>query len=169
MTSYKCTLFGSSLSNNTATNVGGWRGAFQVVITASNGYTLSPVPPPAPCDGWAPPKSRNGGAVVQPSKCMGQNFFPGPYDPRLCAAYGQAQTAFNKAGLQSGQSYSACNMFNSYMVSRNGVPMGTFCSLFTDDVAGPGSWIGGASNGFQWGVDSSWSYVASVVDDGVVD
>ncbi|OTA34844.1 hypothetical protein BTJ68_05361 [Hortaea werneckii EXF-2000] len=47
MTSYKCTLWGSSIDGSLATNQGGYREDFHVVITASNGYdrTNSTIPP----------------------------------------------------------------------------------------------------------------------------
>lgn len=38
MTSFGCTLWGSELDSTTATNTGGTREQFQVVITGSNGY-----------------------------------------------------------------------------------------------------------------------------------
>lgn len=38
MTSFKCTLWGSSINSTMATNSGQWREDFQVVITGSNGY-----------------------------------------------------------------------------------------------------------------------------------
>ncbi|KAG9705828.1 hypothetical protein KCU73_g17846, partial [Aureobasidium melanogenum] len=47
ITNYKCTLWGSNLDASTATNQGGWREDFNVVVTASNGYdaTNTTLPP----------------------------------------------------------------------------------------------------------------------------
>jgi hypothetical protein len=48
ITNFKCTLWGSNLEAATATNQGGWRGDFAVVVTGSNGYdaTNTTLPPP---------------------------------------------------------------------------------------------------------------------------
>ncbi|KAI4785886.1 hypothetical protein E4T45_13964, partial [Aureobasidium sp. EXF-8846] len=48
ITNFKCTLWGSNLEAATATNQGGYRGDFAVVVTGSNGYdaTNTTLPPP---------------------------------------------------------------------------------------------------------------------------
>lgn len=47
ITNFKCTLWGSNLEAATATNQGGWREDFNVVVTGSNGYdaTNTTLPP----------------------------------------------------------------------------------------------------------------------------
>lgn len=37
ITNYKCTLWGSAVTEQTATNVGQWRNQFHVGVTGSNG------------------------------------------------------------------------------------------------------------------------------------
>ncbi|KAI7238009.1 hypothetical protein KC330_g2866 [Hortaea werneckii] len=46
MTSFKCTLWGSSIDASVATNMGSYREQFHVVITASNGYDKTDVTVP---------------------------------------------------------------------------------------------------------------------------
>ncbi|KAF1823978.1 uncharacterized protein K489DRAFT_378354 [Dissoconium aciculare CBS 342.82] len=49
MTTFKCTLWGSSISAALATNTGQWQEDFQVVITASNGYDKTDNTTPPEC------------------------------------------------------------------------------------------------------------------------
>ena len=83
--------------------------------------------------------------------------------------YAQAQTSKNKqiATQKGASSYTPCNMFNAYMVHRNGVPQGTYCALF--DTVLSTAWAGfqGGFNGNDFfGVRSSWTYALSELDDG---
>ncbi|KAF2089477.1 hypothetical protein K490DRAFT_20598, partial [Saccharata proteae CBS 121410] len=164
ITNYKCTLWGSSINATTATNQGGWRDDFQVVIVGSNGYNKinTTITPPSCGSNWnSGSQCSSGGAISKPSCNVGNHFFPGPYNPTVCAAYAEAQTAKNKAaaGWWSMWMYQPCNMFNSYMVKKNGVPMGTYCSLFNTEV--DHSWatyFGGVSGSDKFDIETSMTY-----------
>ncbi|OHE97581.1 hypothetical protein CORC01_07196 [Colletotrichum orchidophilum] len=166
ITNYKCTLWGSGVDKAAATNTGQTRDGFQVVIAGSNGYektnTTTPVTPP----GWTNPQGCGGVAHSHPSTCMGQKFFPGPFDASLCATYAASQNAQNSKsiGLSSwasffGYSPLKCNFFNAFMVKQNGVAKGTYCSLFTQQYQpSAASYIPSFSAGFSWSIESSWSF-----------
>jgi hypothetical protein len=160
ITNYKCTLWGSGVDAASANNFGGYRLDFAVVITGSNGYakTNNTTPPSQP--GWSEPTPCHGGAIDRPSCFVGSDFFPGPYDPSVCASYAKSQTAYNKKHADSKGKYSPCNMFNAYMVKKNGRPLGTYCSLYNEDMdtgkyaSFKGSWSGKD----YYGLESSWTY-----------
>lgn len=100
---------------------------------------------------------------------MGSNFYPGPFDPSVCALYAQAQTATNKQVAQGkgASSYTPCNMFNAYMVQKNGVAQGTYCQLFDTPLSSSWASFGGAWSGSDYfGVQSSWTYSLSAQLDG---
>jgi len=59
-------------------------------------------------------------------------FNEGPYDPSLCAAACESQTKFDKEHLvDANGEYKPCNFFTSYILTKNGVPLGTYCALYT--------------------------------------
>jgi hypothetical protein len=59
-------------------------------------------------------------------------FNTNPYDPSLCAAACEAQTQFDKQHIvDANGEYKPCNFFTSYILTRNGVPLGTYCALYT--------------------------------------
>ncbi|KAK5011044.1 hypothetical protein LTR28_006121 [Elasticomyces elasticus] len=169
ITNYKCTLWGAALAAAEATNTGGWREQFQVAVVASNAYDKTPTAVPALCAGWDAPKNCSGRAVDAGAFFMGANFFPGPFDPALCAGYAALQTASNRklAGLWSWYSYTPCNMFNAYYVRRNGKAVGTYCALYDTPLGGKwATYAGSQSGGDRFDVESSWTYALSVQDSG---
>ncbi|ESZ89475.1 hypothetical protein SBOR_10140 [Sclerotinia borealis F-4128] len=172
ITNYKCTLWGSGVDSASATNAGQYRDQFQVVITGSNGYSKIVAPPTQP--GWQPPQQCGGGSKAHshPSTCLGQAFFPGPYNPAVCAGYATAQNAKNLALVSSWMQliykfldYSPyeCKFFNSYVLKKNGKPLGTYCSLFTQVYAGSAATYSiGVQGEDSWSCDNSYSYSISV-------
>ncbi|KAK1573194.1 uncharacterized protein LY79DRAFT_526277 [Colletotrichum navitas] len=169
ITNYKCTLWGSGVDQAAATNFGQSRDGFQVVIAGSNGYEKTNNTTPTTPSGWTKPQNCGGNIHSHPSTCLGQKFFPGPYDVNVCAAYAAAQNAKNSKslGLASfaswfGYSPLKCNFFNAFMVKENGIPQGTYCNLFTQQYAPSGAtYQPGNSGGINWGVESSWSFCSS--------
>ncbi|EME38246.1 hypothetical protein DOTSEDRAFT_140596, partial [Dothistroma septosporum NZE10] len=148
---YKCSLYGLPVSNATATNTGQWRADFQVVITGSNGYVKN-APPPS-YSGFTGPQSL-GGAIDVPvnegnGSYQGVKIYPGPYDPGQCAAACQAT--------------SNCNFVNSYILSKNNSPVGTYCSFY--DRAWSSSYATNYGQydqeGDYYSVSSSYSYTLS--------
>lgn len=149
---YKCTLWGAGVTVESASNKGQWRTQFQVAITGSNGnpspsHTPSsnkqpPLTTSPPLSGYvkdAPPAAQTnftgpvkfGGAINAPNSYMGVKYFSGPYDVGKCAAACQANTAYDRRHPRADGSYDACNFFNSYVLSINNEPQGTYCSLYT--------------------------------------
>lgn len=60
-------------------------------------------------------------------------FNTNPYDPSLCAAACESQTKFDKEHLADANGdYKPCNFFTSYILTKNGVPLGTYCALYTE-------------------------------------
>jgi len=106
VTNYKCSLWGSSIDASSATNYGDYQEQFQVVIAASNGYDKTNNTTPATQPGWESPHKCSGGAISSGgSYHIGSSFYPGPFDPSVCAIYAQAQTNKNKqVAQQSGAS-----------------------------------------------------------------
>lgn len=134
ITNVKCTLYGYPVSGASATNKGQYRDSFQVVITGSNGYNkfLTPAPQTNFTGPVALPAAINAPLYNGKDTYVGMKIFTsGPYDPSLCAAACQAQTAYDKATAASDGSYMPCNFFNSYILSKNTVPQGTYCSFYS--------------------------------------
>jgi hypothetical protein len=158
LTNYKCTLWGSVIDATTATNTGSNREDFEVRITASNGYTKANTTAPVTPPGWSNPKPCNGAHSHQQT-CIGQHFFPGPYDPKLCASYAEAQNIKNGAGTGRGSSKSRCNFFNSYMLKKDNKPLGTYCSLFAQQYdSSEATYVPGWQGKNFYGVETSYSY-----------
>ncbi|KAK5147225.1 hypothetical protein LTR04_000882 [Oleoguttula sp. CCFEE 6159] len=162
ITNYKCTLWGSGVDAAAAVNAGQTRASFVVVITGSNGYAKTNNTISARCAGYDAPK-KCAGAINAPSYNLGAKFFPGPYDPSVCAAYATAQTAYNKAHKDSSSSsYVPCNMFNAYMVKKNSIAQGTYCTLYDTPLDSSwGSYKGGWAGQDYFSIETSWTYSLS--------
>ncbi|KAK2043861.1 hypothetical protein LZ31DRAFT_554822 [Colletotrichum somersetense] len=168
ITNYKCTLWGSGVDKAAATNFGQTRDGFQVVIAGSNGYEKTNNTTPQNPPGWTKPQGCGGAVHNHPSTCLGQKFFPGPFDVSVCAAYAAAQNAKNSNSLgfsfasMFGYSPFKCNFFNAFMVKENGVAQGTYCSLFAQQYApSAATYQPGNAGGINWGVESSWSFCSA--------
>ncbi|KAF2994574.1 hypothetical protein E8E13_001039 [Curvularia kusanoi] len=134
-TTIKCSLYGYPVASNAATNVGQWRQDFQVVIAGSNGYSKVNKALPDVKDFKAPtslPAAINAPLDNGYDTYNGMRLFnDNPYDPSLCAAACQAQTDYDKAHPDADGTWKPCNFFTSYILTQNGVPLGTYCSLYT--------------------------------------
>ncbi|KAK6206887.1 hypothetical protein QIS74_13375 [Colletotrichum tabaci] len=169
ISNYKCTLWGSGVEQAAATNTGEGRNGFQVVIAGSNGYEKTNTTTPATPSGWTNPQNCSSVVHSHPSTCMGQNFFPGPFDASVCASYAASQNALNSKSLGIwswaswfGYSPLRCNFFNAFMVKENGVAKGTYCSLFTQQYApSAATYKPEFSAGITWGIESSWSFCSA--------
>lgn len=177
MTSYKCTLWGSNLAANTATNAGQWREQFEVVITASNGYDKTNVTFPATPIGnstnnspWSHPRNCGPKAINAPNNWMGSRFFPGPFNPQLCANLAIAQNYENKAASKSKGShyYQPCNMFNAYYLLKDALPYGTYCALYDIDLAVSYATLAGTTIlGDIFEISQSFTWTLATIDSGV--
>lgn len=131
-TNVKCTLWGSPITAEVATNMGQWRTDFQVVITGSNGYVKAN--PPSSIPEFEEPEKCDG-AIDAPVKDgkdtnLGGKFYNKPYDPLICASACQALTAKNRGQAKKGV-YEPCNYFNAYVLMKNNKPKGIYCSFYT--------------------------------------
>jgi hypothetical protein len=139
----KCSFWGSALDLSTATNKGQWRSSFQVGIAGSNGYTSYRLG--GPIAGWDAPQSLKTSAMNAPLRdCadtwtyMGFKLFQsGPFDPNLCSAACNAQTAYNIAHPPSTGKVPKCAAFGTYiltMTNKTGsYQQGQMCTLYTSN------------------------------------
>ena len=101
------------------------------------GYNLA-TPPPS-LKGYSGP-TELGGGINAPYDAMGHNTYMGykffafsqsqGYDPQSCADACDAQTSYNKQHMGSDGTYQTCIFFDAYIISRNDVPEGLYCSLY---------------------------------------
>ncbi|KAH6612148.1 hypothetical protein C7974DRAFT_91965 [Boeremia exigua] len=142
VTNIKCSIYGYNVAAKAATNDGQWRGpqdangeSFHVVITGSNGYSKNSRALPSITDfnaGEALPAAINAPLDNGYDTYNGMRLFNNnPYDPALCAAACEAQTEYDVAHPAADGSYKACNFFTSYVLTKNDVPLGTYCALYT--------------------------------------
>jgi hypothetical protein len=142
VTNIKCSLYGYNVAQAAATNKGQWRGpqdangqAFHVVITGSNGYSKLGKALHSDPDFWPPtslPAAINAPLDGSYDTYNGMRLFnDNPYDPSLCAAACEAQTDYDVNHPAQDGSYKTCNFFNSYVLTKNDVPLGTYCSFYT--------------------------------------
>ena len=142
ITNVKCSLYGYNVAAKAATNEGQWRGpqdatgqSFHVVIVGSNGYskkTKSLPTIPHFNAGVALPAAINAPLDGTHDTYAGMKLFnSNPYDPSLCAAACESQTAYNKKYPAKDGSYKTCNFFTSYVLTQNDVPLGTYCAFYT--------------------------------------
>lgn len=97
---------------------------------------------------------------------MGEETFPGPFDPSLCSAFAQAQNAVNKKfgiigqwlnmfGMRKG----GCVRYQASYLEKSGKGFGTNCRLFTKKFtpaqANLDISFGGTS---KWGCQKSWTF-----------
>lgn len=78
---------------------------------------------------------------------MGMKFYPGASSPQQCAAACEAKTAYNMAHPRPDGSYRSCVFFNMYLLSKNGVPEGRYCSFYSQSwglqyAVNKGQWRG---------------------------
>ncbi|UPX12672.1 uncharacterized protein EKO05_0003213 [Ascochyta rabiei] len=134
-TNIKCSLYGYPVALKAATNMGQWRQDFQVVIAGSNGYSKSNKGLPTVMDFKAPtslPATINAPLDNGYDTYSGMRLFnDNPFDPALCAAACESQTAYDMAHPDSDGKYKPCNFFTTYILTQNGVPLGTYCAFYT--------------------------------------
>ncbi|KAK8066269.1 hypothetical protein PG997_013016 [Apiospora hydei] len=166
ITNYKCSYWGSGVTPEAANNNGQTRGdGFQVVITGSNGYSKTNTTTPETPSGCTKP-TKCGNVHDHPRTCIGQHFFPGPFDISLCADYAKAQNAKNVASSAwakwssfFGYNPGKCNFFNGFMIKENGVAKGTYCKLFAQQYeSSAATYQPGWQGSIHYEVESSWSF-----------
>ena len=170
---YKCSLFGTPVCSEMATNVGQWRDQFQVVNAGSNGYVKT-APPPAQTNFTGPIEL--GGAIQAPLNAQGKNTYLGMrmfsvYDPSQCAAVCQATTSYDRQHIvDSNGNYAPCNFFNTYILSKNNAVLGMYCSMYSQywDKSYSTNYGQYDGQGNHYTVSSSYSYNLTVPDSGSI-
>lgn len=143
ITNIKCSIYGYGVAKLAATNDGQWRGpqdasgeSFHVVITGSNGYSKTGKDAPSIPDFKAPtslPATINAPLLNGYDTYNGMRLFnTNPFDPALCAAACKAQTEYDVNHKAADGSFKPCNFFTSYVLTKNDVPLGTYCALYTE-------------------------------------
>ncbi|THV78875.1 hypothetical protein D6D29_07325 [Aureobasidium pullulans] len=133
----KCSYWGGNLDTTTLTNGGQMRSSFEVAIAGSNGYTTTKY---QVISGYTTPKFLNTAVMNAPTDCNGADTYMGyklfneaVFDARLCSAACDAQSAYNIANPPSdGSKPKLCKFFNTYILNKNGVGQGQYCSMYTE-------------------------------------
>ncbi|KAF1356711.1 hypothetical protein BDV97DRAFT_394603 [Delphinella strobiligena] len=137
----KCSFWGSSLDSTTANNYGQWQDNFQVGIAGSNAYTSYTFG--GPITGWTSPLNLNNSVMNAPLRdCAGTWTYlgykliqSGPFDPTLCAAACDAQTAYNVANPPASGEIPVCGAFGTYLLTKTNssgsFPQGQMCTMYT--------------------------------------
>lgn len=138
----KCSFWGSGLSAaTTKENPGQWQAKFQVGIAGSNGYTSWKLGGPIP--DYGTPQNLNNSAINSPLQdCAGKYTYmgfkllqDGPFNPLLCAAACDAQTAYNLKYPPKTGKPSLCAAFGTYiltMTNKTGsYQQGQMCTMYT--------------------------------------
>ncbi|KAF4555694.1 Hypothetical protein D9617_2g056570 [Elsinoe fawcettii] len=136
VTNIKCTFWGGPVTKWNALNKGQWRRQFQVVMTGSNGYVNNTISLQA---GYDPPIDLGSTAIDAPPDCSGKDTFlgsklftTGPFDANLCLIACSAQSVYNLANPSSdGSRPLTCQFFTTYLLYKNNLPVGQYCSLYS--------------------------------------
>lgn len=167
----KCSYWGGNLDSTTATNGGQMRSSFEVAIAGSNGYTTTKY---QVISGYTTPKILNTAAIDAPRDCNDRDTYMGyklfneaAFDARLCSAACDAQSAYNIANPPSdGSAPKLCKFFNTYILSKNGVGQGQFCSMYTEQWASTYATNKGQTRGSdKYTISFSFMY-GNTTDDG---
>ncbi|KAF2242981.1 hypothetical protein BU26DRAFT_123634 [Trematosphaeria pertusa] len=172
ITNVKCALYGYPVASGSATNYGQWRNDFHVVIAGSNGYYKLPTTEPT-LPSFNAPEALTAAidALNEANSYNGMHMSnDGPFDPAVCAAYCLAQTEFDHEHLvDENGNYRPCNFFNAYILTKNDVPQGTYCSFYTQPWDASYAVNTGYSSGADtYKVEASFSYTLTTQDDGTV-
>ena len=94
---------------------------------------------------------------------MGFQFFPfnqaQGYTPQTCADACGAQTVYNSQHPASDGTYQTCVFFNAYVLSKNAIPQGLYCSLYNQTwTRNYGTNYGQTRGSDRYTVSRSYSY-----------
>ncbi|KAK8093436.1 hypothetical protein PG997_000121 [Apiospora hydei] len=162
----KCVFWGGPVDEGSDKHLGGWIAQFHVVMAGSNGYVkkkFGAVP------GYTDPLNGTAvdAAINAPPDCTGANTFmgakvftSGPFDVGLCAAACEAQTAYNLQYPPASGAPLTCQLFNTYMLMRDGMAVGQYCAMYTQywdhsHMTNRGEWRGSEEYTFAWSLEYS--------------
>lgn len=163
-TTFKCTLWSSAFKSADAKFPGTMKGAFEIAVAASNGYLKGTAP--TMIEGYAAPKSLDG-AIVEPTAgtSLGSKYVPftkefnGKSTPQVCADTCRAITSQNYKQADDGAAVKKCSFFNAYVLSKNGVPEGLYCSFYSQQIADQYATNTGFTRGSdKYSVGQSYAY-----------
>jgi hypothetical protein len=132
----KCSFWGGPVYTDTATNTGQWREQFEVAIAGSNGYSSLAT---QTADGYAQ-VALNNKAINSPLDCnqqgsyMGyQLFVQGAFDAKLCATACKETNNWALEHPPADGKPQLCRYFNTYILLKNGVSQGQYCSMYSQE------------------------------------
>ena len=132
----KCSFWGGPVYTDTANNNGQWREQFEVAIAGSNGYSSLTT---QSAKGYKQVELKNS-AINSPLDCnkqgsyMGYKLFVQPaFDAKLCAAACKEQNKWATEHLPADGKPQLCRYFNTYILLKNGVSQGQYCSMYTQE------------------------------------
>jgi len=132
----KCSFWGGPVYTDTANNNGQWREQFEVAIAGSNGYSSLTT---QSAEGYKQVELKNS-AINSPLDCnkqgsyMGYKLFVQPaFDAKLCAAACKEQNKWATEHLPADGKPQLCRYFNTYILLKNGVSQGQYCSMYTQE------------------------------------
>lgn len=175
-----------------ATNSGSYEEQFEIVIAGSDGYNNVGVIPvvsistptatatstvvqttlstatataTAAAPSWGSAHNCGGKAVNNGQQFMGGKYFPGPFNPQLCADLAWAQNAANKAAAVAASlhSWTPCTYINAAYYHKDGVPHGTQCNMYNTVVdSSYETYTGGISSGHSFECAKSFTFELEV-------
>lgn len=113
---------------------------FHVVMAGGNGYVNQTVDD---CPGYNGPNYLGNAAINAPTGACAQSpgrgsymgyvlFNDGsPFDTGKCAAACTAQSNYNVAHPPASGAPQTCQFFNTYILNKNGLAQGQYCSLYS--------------------------------------
>lgn len=170
-TTIKCAIWSTPLDPTSATNTGQWRANFQVVIAASNAYSLLPI---VGGTGFTTPIALPDAAIISPMDCNGQNSYMGyvtvgeanaTFDTTLCLAACEAANVYALAHPPTSGAPQLCRFWNTYLLMRNGTSTGQTCAMYSQSWNASYATNFGQYRGFEK-YTISQSYMSSNETDG---
>ncbi|MCJ1395612.1 hypothetical protein MMC18_008498 [Xylographa bjoerkii] len=124
---YKCTLHANQVNPASATNTGQYRQSFQVVITCSNGYSKNAAP--LSYANFTRPIEL-GGAINAPDSAISGSS-SSQADTTLVYAQLLAKLLPRMTTKPPQMGLIRHNFLNSYVISIDSTPHGTYCAMYT--------------------------------------
>jgi hypothetical protein len=135
----KCAIWSSPFTMKNVTNDGQMRVDFQVLVAASNGYSLLPMQTEG--NGFTDPIALPDAAIISPNDCNGDNSYLGyenvgtanaTFDHSLCLAACTRKTNYALAHPpKNGAAPQLCKFYNTYLLMRNGTSTGQVCAMYS--------------------------------------
>jgi len=119
----------------------------------------------APVPSWGSAHNCGSKGVNNGQHFMGGRYFPGPFNPQLCADLAWAQNAANKAAavVAGKKNWTPCTYINAAYYHKDGVPHGTQCNMYDLRVdASFETYVGGFSAGHNFGCAQSFTFELKV-------